>query len=72
MPSLKLIACSALLIILMLSAYMFLRNYVYPRTADKPFGGMMFFGIFSGVFAVVIAITYLLLRLALTSFSRAF
>lgn len=63
MSGIKFIAISVLLVTLMFTAYMFLQNYVYPRTVDKAFGGMVFFGIFSGVFTMVIAIAYLLLRL---------
>jgi|GEM_PF-4273002 len=72
MPNAKLVSCSALLVILILSADMFLQIYVYPQTIDKPFGSALFLGSFAAVFAVVIAITYLLLRLALTSFSCKF
>ncbi len=72
MTNVRFVACSAMLIILMLSAYMFLQNYVYPQTIGKPFGSMLFFGAFMGVFAFVITIAYLLLRLVLTSFSRTF
>lgn len=72
MTNVKFVACSALLIILMLSAYLFLQNYVYPQTIGKPFGSILFFGSFTVVFVVVIAIAYFLLRLVLTSFSRKY
>lgn len=65
MSGIKFIAISILLITLMFTAFLFLRNYVYPRIVNTPFGGMVFFGIFLGVFTVVIAITYLLLKLML-------
>ncbi len=65
MTNLKAVACSIMLIALMFTAYMFLQNYVYPRTIGRPFGGMIFFGIFSGVFTMVIAIAYILLKLVL-------
>ncbi|MFZ3077874.1 MAG: hypothetical protein WA139_05435 [Candidatus Aenigmatarchaeota archaeon] len=72
MPNAKTVSCSALLVILMLSAYMYLQNYVYPQTVGKPFGGMIFFGAFSAVFTAVATISYLLLRVVLTSFSRTY
>jgi len=65
MANAKTVSCSVLLVILMLSAYMFLQNYVYPQTVDKPFGGMIFFGIFSVVLTIVVAISYMLLKLML-------